>query len=117
MKIGELSKQTGISIRMLRYYEEQGLLHPSRSPSGYRHYTPSDIQTLTRIQLLSAAGMTLNTILQFLPCIRGDRPIFEPCDELRNLLHSEIKAVDEKAARLAESKAILSRFLEEIEQG
>ncbi|RZM85428.1 MerR family transcriptional regulator [Pseudoalteromonas rubra] len=116
MKIGELSKQTGISIRMLRYYEEQGLLHPMRTQSGYRNYTPNDVQTLTRIQLLSAAGMTLNTILQFLPCIRGDRPIFEPCDELRTLLHREIKAVDEQTARLAESKAILSRFLAEIER-
>ncbi|WP_125779342.1 MerR family transcriptional regulator [Pseudoalteromonas rubra] len=116
MKIGELSKQTGISIRMLRYYEEQGLLHPRRTHSGYRDYNSKDIQTLTRIQLLSAAGMTLNTVLQFLPCIRGDRPIFEPCDELRTLLHREIKAVDEQTARLAESKAILSQFLEEIER-
>ncbi len=38
MKIGELSRRTGVPTRMLRYYEEQGLLRPERADNGYRSY-------------------------------------------------------------------------------
>lgn len=115
MKIGELSKQTGVSIRMLRYYEERGLLKPKRTVAGYRDFAQGEVRTLERIQLLSSAGMNLTTILQFLPCIRGDEPVFEPCDELRKLLHEQIQIADEKAAKLAKSREILDSFLFEIE--
>ncbi|VEE61389.1 Copper export regulator [Shewanella putrefaciens] len=116
MKIGELSKRTGVSIRMLRYYEEQGLLKPRRTITGYRDFGQGEVRTLERIKLLSSAGMKLGTILQFLPCVRGERPVFEPCDDLRKLLHEQIRAADEKAAKLAESRKILDSFLYEIEQ-
>lgn len=116
MKIGELSKRTGVSIRMLRYYEEQGLLKPKRTVAGYRDFDQGEVRTLERIKLLSSAGMNLVTILQFLPCVRGEGAVFEPCDELRNLLHEQIRFADEKAAKLAESRKILDSFLYEIEQ-
>lgn len=115
MKIGELSKQTGVSIRMLRYYEEHGLLKPNRTHAGYRDFDSKEIRTIERIKLLSSAGMNLNTILQFLPCIRGDEPVFEPCDELRLLLREQIRISDKKAAELAESQKILKSFLHQIE--
>ena len=48
MRIGELSKRTGVSSRSLRYYEEQGLLTSSRSDAGQRHYSdaPADLATV-----------------------------------------------------------------------
>ncbi|BDU39332.1 putative transcriptional regulator, MerR family [Vibrio nigripulchritudo SOn1] len=116
MKIGELSKQSGVSIRMLRYYEQQGLLKPKRTPSGYRDFDSGEIRTLERIKLLSAAGMKLTTMLEFLPCLRGDRPVLEPCDELRNLLHEQIRVANEQVAKIAESRKILENFLREIEE-
>lgn len=116
MKIGELSKITGISVRMLRYYEEQGLIKPKRSIAGYREFDQNEVCTLERIKLLSSAGMTLATILQFLPCVRGEEPVIEPCDELRNLLHEQVRISDKKAMELAESRKILDRFLHEIER-
>lgn len=117
MKIGELSKRTGVSIRMLRYYEAEGLLKPQRTTSGYRDYDPAEMRTVERIRLLGSAGMTLATIRQFLPCVRGDGPVFEPCDELRNVLHEQIRLADQKAERLARSRNVLESFLHDIEQG
>jgi DNA-binding transcriptional MerR regulator len=38
MRVGQLSQKTGVSVRMLRYYEQQGLLKPGRSQAGYRDY-------------------------------------------------------------------------------
>ena len=48
MKIGELSERTGIPTRMLRYYEEQGLLASERSANGYRSYDEDDVERATR---------------------------------------------------------------------
>jgi DNA-binding transcriptional MerR regulator len=115
MKIGELSRRTGVSIRMLRYYEAEGLLAPHRAASGYRDYGPEDERTVARIKLLGAAGMTLATIRQFLPCVRVDGPVFEPCDELRSVLNEQISVVDQKMGKLAQSRDVLSKFLRDIE--
>ncbi|MFB2733813.1 MerR family transcriptional regulator [Shewanella mangrovisoli] len=116
MRIGELSERTGVSLRMLRYYEAEGLLKPKRTSSGYRDYEQKEVQTVERIKLLGTAGMTLATIQKFLPCVRGDGPVFEPCDELRNVLHEQILLAGQKAEKLVQSRNILERFLQEIEQ-
>lgn len=117
MKIGELSKRSGVSIRMLRYYETEGLLKPKRTASGYRDYAPEELRTVERIKLLGAAGMTLATILKFLPCVRGEGLAFEPCDELRSVLHEQIRLTEQKAAELAQSREVLQSFLHEVERG
>lgn len=114
MKIGTLSQHTNVSIRMLRYYEEQGLLSPNRNSSGYRTYHSQDIQTIERIKLLSAAGMTLDTIRQFLPCIRGDALNFLPCDELKLLLHEQLQLTEHKISQLKQNQDLLQRFLQQI---
>jgi DNA-binding transcriptional MerR regulator len=116
MKIGELSRRTGVSIRMLRYYEIEGLLKPQRTESGYRDYDLAEVRTVERIKLLGSAGMTLATIQQFLPCVRGDGPIFEPCDELRNVLREQIRLIDQNSEKLAQSRNVLGSFLREIER-
>jgi DNA-binding transcriptional MerR regulator len=76
MRIGELSRQTGVSIRSLRYYEEQNLLHPERLLSGYRVFDESDIDRVRRIQVLLSAGLSTHKIEYVLPCLgqhEGDR--------------------------------------------
>jgi DNA-binding transcriptional MerR regulator len=54
MRIGELSKRTGVSPRSLRYYEEQGLLTSSRSHAGQRHYSDAEVQRVSLIRQLFA---------------------------------------------------------------
>ena len=90
MKIGELSRRTGISVRMLRYYEAEGLLVPARTGSGYRDYGPTEEKTVRRIRTLGSAGMTLDTIRQLLPCVRSDHPAFVPCSDLRRILTEQV---------------------------
>ncbi|MNR68005.1 HTH-type transcriptional regulator HmrR [compost metagenome] len=51
MKIGELSRLTGVSIRSLRHYEKRGLISPLRLPNGYREYSPLTVQTVETIHL------------------------------------------------------------------
>ncbi|MFF5053464.1 MerR family transcriptional regulator [Micromonospora sp. NPDC000663] len=72
MRIGELSRRTGVSERLLRYYEEQHLLQPERRPSGYREYSEADIGVVRRIRSLLAAGLSTTTIAAVLPCVREE---------------------------------------------
>lgn len=115
MKIGELSRKTGVSVRMLRYYEAEGLLAPVRSQTGYRDYGPSSVDTVERIRLLGNAGMTLATIRDFLPCSLDRRHSFEPCDELQSKLLMQIEAIDEQSRKLSESRKLLTELLEAFE--
>lgn len=70
MKIGELAERTGVSIRSLRYYEQQGLLVSMRSPGGHRIYPDSAVDRVIRIQELYAAGLNSAKIFDILPCMR-----------------------------------------------
>ncbi|MGI9093448.1 MAG: MerR family transcriptional regulator [Mycobacteriales bacterium] len=67
LKVGELARASGLSIRTVRYYDQIGLLTPSRrSPAGHRLYDASDVRRLDRICLLRRAGLPLAEIGQAL---------------------------------------------------
>lgn len=69
VRIGELATRTGVSVRALRYYEEQGLLAPERSPSGQRHFRDDAVDQVLLIQRLYAAGLSSRAIAELLPCV------------------------------------------------
>src|SRR2546423_14992228 len=71
MRIGELSRRTGVPARLLRYYEEQDLLHPERDGSGYRTYREADAGRVTQIRGLLEAGLTTEIIRRILPFLDG----------------------------------------------
>ena len=73
-KVGELSAQTGITVRTLHHYDEIGLLSPSeRSRAGYRLYTEGDVVRLQQILSLRQLGFALEEIGACLA-----RPEFSP---------------------------------------
>jgi DNA-binding transcriptional MerR regulator len=66
-KVGELARRTGLSVRALRYYDEIGLLSPSRrTEGGHRLYTAGDVVRLQRIKSLRALGFSLREIGEYL---------------------------------------------------
>lgn len=67
MKIGELAKRTGLTVRALHHYDEIGLLVPSiRSDAGYRLYNRLDVARLYRIQALRRLDLSLEEIQEIL---------------------------------------------------
>ncbi|MET4043052.1 MerR family transcriptional regulator [Bradyrhizobium sp. RT6a] len=114
MRIGELSRRTGVSVRMLRYYEGEGLLAPLRTDSGYRDYGLAEEETVRRIKMLGGAGMTLETIKRLLPCVRNNDPTFTPCNELRKILTQQVGLIDERIETLSESRTILAGYLASV---
>jgi MerR family transcriptional regulator, thiopeptide resistance regulator len=76
LKVGDLAKQTGVSIRTLHYYDEIGLLSPShRTEAGYRLYGEVDIGRLQQIISLRQLGFSLEEIRECLeqPSFSFDR--------------------------------------------
>ncbi|WP_329262699.1 MerR family transcriptional regulator [Actinoallomurus sp. NBC_01490] len=82
MRIGELATRAGVSVRALRYYEEQNLLAAERSPSGQRHYPDSAVDRVRLIQQLYAAGVTSRSIADLLPCVVDGQATPELLDRL-----------------------------------
>jgi len=56
MRIKEAARRLGISERMLRHYENEGLLRPRRSENGYRWYDEADLRRVARIRISSRQG-------------------------------------------------------------
>jgi DNA-binding transcriptional MerR regulator len=69
LRIGEIASRSGVSVRALRYYEEQGLLEAERSASGQRRYPEAAVGRVHFIQQLYAAGLTSKDVLELLPCV------------------------------------------------
>ena len=106
MRIGELSTRTGVSVRALRYYEEQGLLAPERSPSGQRVYGDDAADRVAFFQDMYAAGLSSRHIAQLLPCVDTGHTDAEQ----RRMLHRERERIHDQQQRL---RAALRR-LDEI---
>src|SRR5262245_55930365 len=79
MKVGELARRTGLTVRTLHHYDEFGLLKPSlHTESGHRLYTAGDIARLQRIVSLRQLGFSLEEVRDCL-----ERPGFSPVEVIR----------------------------------
>ncbi|WP_129665594.1 MerR family transcriptional regulator [Phytoactinopolyspora endophytica] len=114
MRIGELSRRTGVSQRSLRYYEQQGLLSADRTPGGQREFPDHAVDRVIRIQELFAAGLHSKKIAQILPCMRdsdgGPSEIATP--RLVADLTAERNRIDRMIAELTNSREVLDDVID-----
>jgi DNA-binding transcriptional MerR regulator len=111
MLIGELSRRTGVSPRLLRYYEAQGLLDVGRGANGYRSYDEDSVVTVRQVRALLKAGLSTEVIRSVLPCARGERPEFEWCADLWDIMNGELAAMDERIDGLQRNRSTLAGYL------
>ncbi|TQS25179.1 MerR family transcriptional regulator [Microbispora sp. KK1-11] len=110
MRIGELASQAGVSVRSLRYYEEQGLLTSTRSPSGQRRYTDDEVERVRFIQRLYTAGLSSRTIAEVLPCV--DSPSEQNSDEAFERLIQERDRISRHIDELAQARDALDLLID-----
>jgi len=103
MRIGEVAEQTGVSVRALRYYEEQQLIAAQRTPSGQRRYSEKVIDRVRLIQLLYAAGLNSAAVAGIMPCMDSGTATPEIMDRLiaeRARIEARIHDLNETRDRL-----------------
>ena len=59
MTIGELEKALNMTRANIRFYEQEGFIHPVRGVNNYRDYSPQDADTLRKVKLLRQLGLSL----------------------------------------------------------
>jgi DNA-binding transcriptional MerR regulator len=109
IRIGELAERTGVSVRSLRYYEDQGLLVPTRTSGGHRTYPPSAADRVIRIQELYAAGLNSAKIREILPCMRDadGGPSEQATPLLAATLAAERDRIDRQVRELQRTRDVL----------
>ena len=112
MQIGELADRTGVAQRLLRYYEERGLLTPQRTGAGHRTFEESDIPRVEIIRALLAAGLNTAMIRIMLPCTEYQAGQLVPtCPEMLTHLTGEQDRQAASIAQLERSKQAIEGIL------
>ena len=116
MRIGQLAERTGVSTRLLRYYEDQDLLTPERTANGYRDYSERLVDRVVQIRGLPDAGLTTRIIRQILPCL--DDPctihVTDATPELIEALERQREQMDSRIRCLAKNRDAISAYLDAV---
>ncbi len=115
MQIGQVAERTGLSLRTIRFYEENGLVLPTaRSEGGFRLYSENEIARLEVIKRMKPLGFNLGemqdllTLLAHLDARTGDRA------QLIHRLRTFHEAATARVTALKEQLAVAERFAETL---
>lgn len=105
MRIGELSRLTGVSVRSLRYYEQQGLITPYRTENGYRVYNPLSVEQVETIKFYLELGLSTEEIAGFLQCVLKNKEAF--CSEIVPVYRKKLAELEKQIHLLTMIKSNL----------
>lgn len=109
LKVGDLARRTGLTVRTLHHYDEIGLLKPSgRSDAGYRLYSQADVQRLHGIQTMRQMGLPLSDIGNLL---EGDNMAPE------RIIGQQIRALDQQISQATELRGRLTMLRDGLMAG
>jgi DNA-binding transcriptional MerR regulator len=113
MKIGELSRMSGVSIRSLRYYEKQGLITPERMENNYREYNPMTVEQVKTIKFYLQLGLSTEEIGSFLYCVLKNKEAF--CKEILPIYRRKLEQLDWQIGLLTSIKSNLEERIRAIQ--
>jgi DNA-binding transcriptional MerR regulator/peroxiredoxin len=112
MRVGDLARRTGTTIRALRYYEQVGLVVPRRLSNGYREYDALAVHQVRQIRELSALGLTVEETRPFVESLvaGGEADV---CAAAVATYRSAISGLQERIGRLSAQRDGLHQRLDE----
>lgn len=118
MNIGELARQTGVSIRSLRYYETKQLLSSQREENGYRTYDQTAIERVRMIQFYLGLGLSTNDIFDIVFCSKPDNVAslcdgtdLSSCPKERDFYQEKLAEIEAHIASLEKAKSHIKQRL------
>lgn len=111
MKIGDLAKAAGVSVKTVRFYEEQGVMPTApRTDAGYRTYYEEDVKRLDFIRKAKRLGMSLDEIRSVFQLHDVEQPT---CVHVRALLEDKIDRIDRALNELRDFRRELVHIRDE----
>jgi DNA-binding transcriptional MerR regulator len=111
LKIGEVSKLSGVGVEALRFYERSGLLgRPARTAGGYRVYGAEVLERLAFIKRAQALGFSLDEIKRIIEDARKGE---SPCEEVREIVARRLEELDERMREMRRYRRELAETLAE----
>lgn len=109
LKIGEVSRLSGVGIEALRFRERSGLLdRPARTASGYRVYDAEVLERLAFIRRAQVLGFTLDEIKHIIAEKQSGK---SPCDQVREIVRQRLQELDERMAQMRRYRKELAATL------
>ncbi|WP_017302778.1 heavy metal-responsive transcriptional regulator [Spirulina subsalsa] len=110
LKIGQVAQKSGLSVKTIRYYEDQGLLTPvvQRSKNGYRLFYPTIFNRLAFIRRAKSLGLSLGSIREILD-VHDQGKL--PCGVVKDRLLAKLDSINQQIAALELLKTELQGIL------
>lgn len=109
LRIGEVARLSGLSVKTIRFYCDQGVLHPQgRSEGGYRLFGPDCLAELTLIKALRSMDVSITDLSRILEVRRSG---VCNCSMLKQTIATKITLIDARILELQAMKGELSRLL------
>lgn len=115
MQAREAAERLGITQRMLRHYEKEGLLEVGRMLNGYRNYSETDLRRAGRIRDFIATGFSTREISAMRECLLDENA--GPCDDSIEKLTEKLENTDRLRAELADKRSAALDRLAKLQKG
>ncbi|MCD8549308.1 MAG: MerR family transcriptional regulator [Shewanella xiamenensis] len=114
MKIGEVAKHTGLSVKSIRYYHDIGLVCGERNEAGYRVYRHRDIESLKFVHQCRNLGFSLEDCKLLLGLRNNDS---RNAEEVKQLTRNHLAYVEEQIGKLQNLRSQLQQMVSECQGG
>ncbi len=115
LSIGDLSRETGVKVPTIRYYEQMGLMEAAdRTEGNQRRYEPSERDRLAFIKHARDLGFTIDAIRELLDLSANPE---RPCSSADDIAARQLRSVQDKIARLRQLETELQRMVGSCHDG
>lgn len=108
MNVGDAAQRSGLPAKTIRYYEEIGLISPSRAGNGYRDYSSDDIHRLAFLRRARNLGFSIDDCRQLM-ALYQDRG--RASQDVREIAAAHVQAIEEKVRELQSMRSTLQRLI------